>query len=127
MNIYSTLLNSFENYATHILFKIFMNIYEYLEYLEYFFDTLARIFDPPGAVPPVNNLLPTTGAVPHTSTYESPSAVLTVTALLASTPPTPSLVASYQFEPSSSISTSAVESSGDPAQSRQLSLASASQ
>jgi hypothetical protein len=35
---YSTLI--FENYATHILFKIFMNIHEYLEYLEYFFDTL---------------------------------------------------------------------------------------
>jgi hypothetical protein len=35
------------------------------------------IFDPPGAIPAVSGLLPTTVATPHTSTYESASALPT--------------------------------------------------
>ena len=41
MIIYSNLIKLFKNCGNYILFKLIMNIYEYSEYLDYFFDTLA--------------------------------------------------------------------------------------
>jgi hypothetical protein len=43
------------------------------------------VWDPPGAVPPVNGLFPTTTAVPYTTTSDPPSAVTLVATLPAST------------------------------------------
>jgi hypothetical protein len=42
MIIYSNLIKLFKYYGNHILLKQIMNIHEYLEYLDYFFDTLGR-------------------------------------------------------------------------------------
>ena len=40
MIIYSNLIKLFKNCGNYILFKLIMNIHEYSEYLDYFFDTL---------------------------------------------------------------------------------------
>jgi hypothetical protein len=41
MIIYSNLIKLFKNCGNYILFKLIMNIHEYSEYLDYFFDTLS--------------------------------------------------------------------------------------
>ena len=46
------------------------------------------IFDPPGAVPPVVGLLPTTAAASYTSTYEPASAAATTVPVQETSPPT---------------------------------------
>jgi hypothetical protein len=40
MIIYSNLIKLFKHCGNYILFKLIMNIHEYSEYLDYFFDTL---------------------------------------------------------------------------------------
>lgn len=72
------------------------------------------IFDPPGAIPPVSGLLPTTVADPYTSTYESASALPTTLPVqetsqapqpaAPTTPPTDPAISS---PPPASVSTSA--------------------
>ena len=41
MIIYSNLIKLFKHCGNYILFKLIMNIHEYSEYLDYFFDTLG--------------------------------------------------------------------------------------
>jgi hypothetical protein len=41
MIIYSNLIKLFKYYGNYILLKQIMNIHEYSEYLDYFFDTLG--------------------------------------------------------------------------------------
>jgi hypothetical protein len=41
MIIYSNLIKLFKHCGNYILFKLIMNIHEYSEYLDYFFDTLV--------------------------------------------------------------------------------------
>ena len=41
MIIYSNLIRLFKHCGNYILFKLIMNIHEYSEYLDYFFDTLC--------------------------------------------------------------------------------------
>jgi len=43
MIIYSNLIKLFKHCGNYILFKLIMNIHEYSEYLDYFFDTLSNI------------------------------------------------------------------------------------
>lgn len=41
MIIYSNLIKLFKHCGNYILFKLIMNIHEYSEYLDYFFDTVV--------------------------------------------------------------------------------------
>ena len=41
MIIYSNLIKLFKHCGNYILFKLIMNIHEYSEYLDYFFDILV--------------------------------------------------------------------------------------
>ena len=43
MIIYSNLIKLFKHCGNYILFKLIMNIHEYSEYLDYFFDTLNNM------------------------------------------------------------------------------------
>jgi hypothetical protein len=43
MIIYSNLIKIYKYCGNYILFKLIMNIHEYSEYLNYFFDTLLAV------------------------------------------------------------------------------------